>query len=89
MAFDLLEASGKSFLDQPLDERRRALESFFDEEPRPGTATVARPPTDRGTALGWLERSGGALDGVIAKRLDLEYRSGERADDQGEAAAHG
>ena len=28
---------------------------------------------------GWLERSGGALDGVIAKRADLEYRSGERA----------
>ena len=27
----------------------------------------------------WLERSGGALDGVIAKRTDLEYRSGERA----------
>ena len=34
---------------------------------------------DRSTALTWLERSGGALDGVIAKRVDLEYRSGERA----------
>ena len=32
-----------------------------------------------GEALGWLHRSGGALDGVIAKRLELEYRSGERA----------
>ena len=27
----------------------------------------------------WLERSGGALDGIIAKQLDLPYRSGERA----------
>ena len=27
--------------------------------------------TDREVALGWLERSGGALDGVIAKRSDL------------------
>ncbi len=34
---------------------------------------------DRGTAVDWLEHSGGALDGVIAKRSDLEYRSGERA----------
>jgi ATP-dependent DNA ligase len=29
--------------------------------------------------LGWLQRSGGALDGVIAKRLGQEYRPGERA----------
>ena len=35
--------------------------------------------TDRNKALGWLERTGGALDGVIAKRLDLSYRPGERA----------
>jgi len=34
---------------------------------------------DRKAALAWLKRSGGALDGVIAKRSDLEYRSGERA----------
>ncbi len=34
---------------------------------------------DREAALGWLARSGGALDGVIAKRTDLEYRPGERA----------
>src|SRR5437660_10522687 len=34
---------------------------------------------DREVALRWLKRSGGALDGVIAKRRDLEYRSGERA----------
>jgi ATP-dependent DNA ligase len=33
---------------------------------------------DRNDALGWLERTGGALDGVIAKRLDLPYRPGER-----------
>ena len=35
--------------------------------------------TDEGEALGWLKRSGGALDGVIAKRLDQPYRPGERA----------
>jgi ATP-dependent DNA ligase len=31
------------------------------------------------TANAWLARAGGALDGVIAKRLDGAYRSGERA----------
>jgi ATP-dependent DNA ligase len=30
-------------------------------------------------AYGWLKRSGGALDGVVAKRLDQPYRFGERA----------
>ena len=35
--------------------------------------------SDRDVALGWLKRSGGALDGVIAKRSGLEYRPGERA----------
>jgi ATP-dependent DNA ligase len=34
---------------------------------------------DRDVALGWLERSGGALDGVVAKRADQSYQSGERA----------
>ena len=33
----------------------------------------------RDVATKWLESSGGALDGVIAKRTDAEYRSGERA----------
>lgn len=34
---------------------------------------------DRDRALGWLDRTGGALDGVIAKRLEDPYRPGERA----------
>jgi ATP-dependent DNA ligase len=29
-------------------------------------------------ATGWLKLVGATLDGVIAKRLDLDYRSGER-----------
>ena len=33
----------------------------------------------RRTALNWLARSGGSLDGVIAKRLDDTYQPGERA----------
>jgi ATP-dependent DNA ligase len=78
MLFDLLELGGKSLLDQPLAKRRDALERFFAKNTVPGLhlSPVTR---DRSVALNWLKRSGGALDGVIAKRLDLEYRPGERA----------
>lgn len=78
MAFDLLELDGKSLKTMPLSERRVQLEQFFRKNRSP--ALHLSPMTcDRDVALAWLERSGGALDGVIAKRRDLEYRSGERA----------
>ena len=78
MAFDLLELGGNSLMDEPLSERRDALERFYarNKVPRFELSPATR---DRKAALRWLERSGGALDGVIAKRTDLEYRSGERA----------
>src|SRR5207244_10974560 len=31
-----------------------------------------------GAAKTWLERTGATLDGIIAKRRDLDYRSGDR-----------
>jgi len=78
MAFDLLELGGKSLMDQPLQERRAGLERFLAKNAVPGL--LLSPATrSRAQALDWLHRSGGALDGVIAKRADLEYRSGERA----------
>jgi ATP-dependent DNA ligase len=78
MLFDLLELGGKSLLDQPLAKRRDALERFFKKNRVPGLQ-LSPATTNRDAALGWLRHSGGALDGVIAKRLDLEYRPGERA----------
>src|SRR6476661_7461337 len=78
MAFDLLELGGKPLADEPLSQRRKALETFFDKNQAPGLH-LSPMTGDRDVALGWLERSGGALDGVIAKRADQEYRSGERA----------
>ena len=78
MLFDLLELGGKLLLDQPLSKRREMLDRFYQKNNVAGLH-LSPVTTDRETALGWLERSGGALDGVIAKRLDLEYRSGERA----------
>jgi len=78
MAFDLLELDGKPLTAEPLTKRRHALEQFFRKNAAPGLHLSPATP-DRNTALGWLKRSGGALDGVVAKRLDLDYRPGERA----------
>jgi len=78
MAFDLLELDGRSLTELPLSKRREKLEQFFARNEAP--ALQLSPMTcDRNVAIGWLERSGGALDGVIAKRADQDYRSGERA----------
>ena len=78
MLFDLLELDGKDLTAEPLARRRQALEKFFTSNHAPGLH-LSPVTHDRDTAVRWLERSGGALDGVIAKRTALEYRSGERA----------
>ena len=78
MAFDLLELDGNSLAALPLAERREKLEAFMRKNAVPGLE-LSPMTSDRDVALRWLERSGGALDGVIAKRADQEYRSGERA----------
>jgi ATP-dependent DNA ligase len=77
MVFDLLELEGKSMMDLAQSERRDRLEAFMTKNA--GPALHLSPMTcAREEALRWLKRSGGALDGVIAKRADLPYRSGER-----------
>lgn len=78
MLFDILELDNQSLLLEPQRARRRRLEQFYRKNAADGL--LLSPVTeDRRQATGWLERSGGALDGVIAKRVDLDYRSGERA----------
>ena len=78
MAFDLLERDGKTFLEEPLAKRRKLLEAFVAKNGVEGLH-LSPATLDRSAAVDWLERSGGALDGVIAKRTGLEYRPGERA----------
>ena len=77
MLFDCLEHGG-SMIDRPLAERRRALEAVHR---RAGEKRLLLSPctTDRAVATSWLGMAGGALDGVIAKRLQDPYRPGERA----------
>lgn len=78
MAFDCLMVGKKLLGGEPLQARRTALEQLLGKESEP--ALLLSPATDdRARADGWLQRGGGALDGVIAKRMDEPYRSGERA----------
>lgn len=78
MLFDLLALDGAMLAGEPLAKRRKALERFHK---RHGSGNLLLSPAtnDRAEAEGWLARTGGALDGVIAKRLDEPYRPGERA----------
>jgi len=78
MVFDLLELDGATLTDLPQSERRNRLDRFMASNALPGLH-LSPMTCDRREALRWLKRSGGALDGVIAKRADLPYRSGERA----------
>ena len=78
MTFDVLALGKKSLASEPLSERRAALAKMLAAECEPDLQ-LSPATRDREDALGWLERTGGALDGVIAKRLDLPYRPGERA----------
>jgi len=78
MLFDVLSLAGDDYTDKPLSERRAALEKFHTSITAPQLKLSPVTP-DRATALAWLERSGGALDGVIAKRVGQPYKSGERA----------
>ena len=78
IAFDLLAVGKKSLAGEPMSKRRAALEKTLAKEDEP--ALILSPKTDnRDEAAAWLKRSGGALDGVVAKRLDDSYQSGERA----------
>ena len=78
--FDLLATpGGETLLQTPLLERRDALEGFFQKIGAGNSVRLSPRTRDLGEARSWLESSGGALDGVIAKRLDGSYQPGERA----------
>jgi len=78
MLFDLLADGGDMLAPQPLADRRQRLERFHAKH---GSAALLLSPATASLAEAeaWLERTGGALDGVIAKRRDEPYRPGERA----------
>jgi ATP-dependent DNA ligase len=81
MVFDLLQASdGRRLADRPLSERRGALERFSLDLGDNSVLRLSPVTLSRAEAGKWLAKAGGgALDGVVAKRLDEPYRPGERA----------
>ena len=79
MVFDLLLGrDGPPLLEQPLSERRAALERFFAALKNHALLELSPRTTSKAEALRWLKSRRNALDGVIAKRLDAPYRAGER-----------
>ncbi len=80
IVFDLLvDEAGKSIHELPLSKRREKLESFAKKYLAKNQSIELSPKTrNLSLARKWLSTSGIKLDGVIAKRLDLPYRSGER-----------
>ena len=79
IVFDLLADGAKSKLvNAPIAERRKALEKFA--KAKFGQARIRLSPATRNfnQANAWFSTPGESLDGVIAKRLDFAYRSGER-----------
>jgi ATP-dependent DNA ligase len=80
VVFDLLvDDAGKAIHESPLSERRVKLESFAKKYLTKDPSLELSPKTRNiSIARKWLSTTGVKLDGVIAKRLDLPYRSGER-----------
>lgn len=79
IVFDLLEDGDGPLTDRPLGERRRALERFAKREFGRAERILLSPATrNLKVARRWFASAGKALDGIIAKRADVEYRSSDR-----------
>jgi ATP-dependent DNA ligase len=79
IVFDLLADDGESYLKLNLRERRRLLEKFTRSNLRSAKNIRLSPATtDYKVASDWFRKTGRDLDGIIAKRLDAPYASGER-----------
>src|SRR5215475_9066028 len=79
IVFDLLAEDGKSYLKLNLRDRRELLEKFGRSNLQ-STKSIRLSPatTDYRVASDWFRKIGRDLDGIIAKRLDATYASGER-----------
>ncbi len=81
LVFDLLvNERGTDLTQRTLEERRSELERFS-EKFLAGQDRIRLSPRTRDfeTAKAWFKRMAGPLDGIIAKRVDRPYASGERS----------
>jgi ATP-dependent DNA ligase len=81
IAFDLLvDGDGTLLTKRVLEERKKALEAFYGFFAEECSFLRLSPATRNAEeAREWFRQSGGDLDGIIAKRLDADYHSGERS----------
>jgi ATP-dependent DNA ligase len=80
MCFDLLvDSSGKLLTAVSLSDRRQKLEDFFADLPKNAMVRLSPASESSKQADKWMrELASMGLDGIVAKRLDEPYRSGER-----------
>jgi ATP-dependent DNA ligase len=80
VCFDLLVTEkGEKIVGDSLSERWKHLEHFFKKISCDGSVQMSPASTDLAQAKKWMNELGKiGLDGVVAKRLDEPYRSGER-----------
>lgn len=79
IAFDLLvDDRGSSLVGSNLDERRASLEKFAGKYFNGDAIQLSPATTDLTVVKRWFKNVGGGLDGIIAKRRDLTYKTGER-----------
>ena len=77
--FDILAGNGEVYLQRVLRERRQFLEKFARSNVKSEkTLRLSPATTNYQTAREWFDKAGGDLDGILAKRLDAPYASGER-----------
>ena len=79
IAFDLLvDPDGTRIADLVLEERRARLERLYATLPKRADFQLSPATKDRTQAANWLSATNPDIDGVIAKRLECAYRSGDR-----------
>jgi ATP-dependent DNA ligase len=79
IVFDLLEDETSPLVELPLSKRRRHLDAFAKKNfGRAGRIVLSPATRDVKVARRWFKSAGKALDGIIAKRADVEYCSADR-----------
>ncbi|MFC7704132.1 DNA ligase D [Plastorhodobacter daqingensis] len=77
--FDLLSLDGKDLAQQPLRQRRAALEALFEDQPRKAALRLSPALEGSGAKVhAAMCRAGG--EGIIAKRLSSPWRTGRGSD---------
>jgi ATP-dependent DNA ligase len=79
IVFDLLADGKDDLTQQPLSARRKRIEAFAKTNLKAHASIRLSPATTKlADAKKWLKQVGATLDGIIAKRCDLPYQSGNR-----------